>query len=191
MDRRLYIVQQITGTTFSDAAALNATEVAVGIPSGLAKVLEGVTLPYLYVETIDPGVFAESGAGRILQAVFANVTSDTTTTSIAYTTLISQDITISAGSALQIFVSSGISNSLNSGITHVRITVDGTIRGTFSVKSNGAGVIGSGTFIDKITGLSAGSRTVLIEWKVNAGTGQVRPIAAPGEYFNLLIQEIS
>jgi hypothetical protein len=134
------------------------------------------------------------------QSVFLEKTVDVTTTSTGATwsSLLSQAITLAGSTTLIIHFTAGCSNNTNNDGVFFRIKVDGTVKrgvayqpaagGSASTANNA----GSVAMVLRVTGLAAGARTVLVEWQVDAGTGQIRPVAAPnGEHASLLLEEVS
>jgi hypothetical protein len=43
----------------------------------------------------------------------------------------------------------------------------------------------------KVSGLGAGAHTIVLQWRVGSGTGQVRPSVSEDENASLLVQEVS
>lgn len=130
--------------------------------------------------------------GTFLQSVFAQITVDTTTASVAFVTLLSQAITIQAGSVLLIHVSAGTSNSANTNTNFFRIQVDGATQRGVAVSLDAANTPGSVALVLRVTGLAAGSRTVVLQWRVGAGTGRIGAVAAPdAEHASLLLEEVT
>jgi hypothetical protein len=84
------------------------------------------------------------------------------------------------------------SNVQNNRQLDFRLSVAGVVaRAAGTVNAGGAGNPVGATLIFQSGALTAGSNTVLIEWRVSAGTGQIRPVAAVNsEYASLLIMEV-
>ena len=126
------------------------------------------------------------------QSIFAEKAADATTTSTTFVTLLSQAITLAGSTSLLIHFSAGVSNTTNAAITSFRVTVDGVAKRGTSFKAPSASGAGGVAIILKVDGLSAGAHTVLVEWKVSGGTGQVRPVAAvDAEHASLLLEEVA
>ena len=130
----------------------------------------------------------------VIQTQFTEISSDTTTTSTTFTDLMSLNISTTGASYLLVdFSASHSVTSANSGATY-QLQVDGTpIRGCASGAGTGAqnspGFCAG--FVYKSGILSSGSHTVLIRWRVNAGTGQIRPATQDDEHASLLVAEIT
>jgi len=126
------------------------------------------------------------------QSVFLEKTTDATTTSTSFVTLLSQAITLAGSTNLLIRFSAGVSNTGNNAQTFFRITVDGVVKRGVSVVASSVGAVESAAMVLKVTGLSAAAHTVLVEWRVGGSTGQVRPVAAPdSEHASLLLEEVA
>ena len=137
-------------------------------------------------------VFAPNNYAQTTSSVLAV---NTTTTSTTFVNLISIVVSTSGGS-LNVFGSISSSNTGNGAENFFRITVDGTSIGASSSKGDlgtASGTIVAGNNIITNTGvLSAGSHTVVLQWRVSGGTGQIRPVAAVDqEYASLMLQEVN
>jgi hypothetical protein len=109
-----------------------------------------------------------------------------------WATLLTTSVTIVAGNILLINFSAGASNGTNNREVHFRLIVDGVTRRGVGMTVSPANSPASVSMVARITGLAAGPRTVTIEWQVDAGTGQVRPVLAPDtEHATLLIQRVT
>jgi hypothetical protein len=86
-------------------------------------------------------------------------------------------------------------NSLTSGNrqTFYKLLVDGVAQdGTSTFTTFSAPVSRTGAIVRKVTGLAAGAHTVKVQWKVDSGTTQIRPVTAPNsESAGLLVNEVS
>jgi hypothetical protein len=130
--------------------------------------------------------------GMYLQTVFAQITVDTTTASAVSVTLLSQAITIQAGSNIIIRLTLGASNSNSNQSLFFRVQVDGVTQRGVGITSSGANSPSSGALTLLVTGLAAGARTVTVQWRVSANTGQIRPVTVPdAEAATLMIQEVT
>jgi hypothetical protein len=127
------------------------------------------------------------------QSVFGEVSVDTTTTSTTFVDLITQNITISTNGIVLVWFSCGASNSGNNNQVIFQVTIDGVAkRGAATVAASGATDTGSAAIVLRVTGLTAGTRTVKIQWRVSAGTGRVRPATSPDtEHASLLLAEVT
>jgi hypothetical protein len=130
--------------------------------------------------------------GGLRQTAMTEITVDTTTASVAFVTLISTNITITAGGVLLVNFSAGTSNTNNNVTNYFRLVVNGVNRRSGAYTSSGAGNPGEVTLLGRFTGLPAGVIPVVIQWRVGAGTAQVRPVAAPdAEHAVLVLTETS
>ena len=130
------------------------------------------------------------------QTQFAEVSSAANTTSTTFVDLFSLSITINQGSYLIIsFTSSGYPTAGSpNGLTY-QLVLDGTpIRGCSAGAGSGAqnaiGLYGKLTW--KSSSLSAGSHTVLIQWRGDSGSGNIRiDPSNDDEFAFLVVQEVS
>jgi hypothetical protein len=107
-------------------------------------------------------------------------------------TLLSTSITITAGSTVVIWVGAGISNTNMNNNMSVRLSVDGVVRRAFQVRSQSANVAAGGSIGYVVTGLAAGARTILLEWKTAGNTAQCRPTTnTDGEFCTIIAQEVT
>ncbi len=128
--------------------------------------------------------------GPVLQTVFAEISTDITTTSATFVTLISQSVTTTGGNLIIHFTASPSNTNANTNVTF-RVSVDSVSKRATQTRILSANIASSATIVTKVTGLSAAAHTVLIEWKVSANTGQIRPVAAVDiEHASLLITEV-
>jgi len=131
------------------------------------------------------------GANSILQTLFARIVADTTTTSTGFVTLLSLAVTTLPNTKLVIRGAAHCSNTAVNNQLWFRITVDGVVRNSGGVRYPGLPAVGA--VVEHVeTGLAAGAHTILLEWRVNAGTGRVRPVTVPdNESASLLVQEVT
>ncbi len=130
--------------------------------------------------------------GPFLQSVFAEIAADTTTTSAAFVTLLSQAITIQAGSILLIHFTVSNSHSTNNQTGYFRIQVDGVTVRAAANRNGTSGEPGSCSIVLRRTGLAVGAHTVTVQWRTSGGTIRVRPITAPDqEHASLLLEEVT
>lgn len=127
-----------------------------------------------------------------LQSILAEVGVNTTTTSTTFVTLLSQVITIQAGSILLIHLSASFSHAANNQTGYFRVQVDGvTVRAT-AQRNPTSGEPGSCAIVLRRTGLAAGARTVTVQWRTSGSTLRIRPVAAPdAEHASLLLEEVT
>lgn len=149
---------------------------------------------FIEIATVDGGLSLAGGIlkGSLLQSILTEVTVDTTTTSTTFVTLLSQAITISAGSILIVQFVSSSSNGGALRFEYYRILIDGTPYRGASCKLTNIDATGGASISIRVPGLAAGSRTVIVQWRVSGGTGQIRPVTVPdGESASVLIQEVT
>lgn len=136
-------------------------------------------------------------AGLTLQDVYHNETSDHFENGSSYADLIAaQSITTSAGSYLKIDFRTLFRSNGGNGTARFKIQIDGAdlspvqeFESTYADNNND----GFTSRIIKVTGLSAASHTVSVQWKRLAGSGLTMNASTSPEtyYATLLITEIS
>lgn len=126
----------------------------------------------------------------LLQSVFAEIAANTTTTSTAFVDLISQAITTSPGSALEISISASASNGTTGNDQGFQLVIDGAAVRGFSCRNTGGNTATSGALVYKKTGLAAGAHTVALQWKTSGNTARVDPAGTTVEHASLLIKEV-
>jgi len=134
--------------------------------------------------------------GKVLQVVQDTQVSNVSTTSGSFTPLtsLSQAITIQAGSAVLAFVSMNVSNTANNTHGEAQLRADGTPVGeAFSIMHNSSGSanVSNGAYFYLITGLSAGSRTIDLQWRTSGGSLQLRATSQDDESGVLILVEIA
>jgi len=125
-----------------------------------------------------------------VHATFTEVTVDTTTTSLAFTDLLTLGVNTGASSAL-VLTSFSVSNTLSNKPVFLRVLVDGVVKRAASIISNGSNIASSGAIILK-SSVTAGDHTVKVQWKILAhpGVAQCRPSSQPEtEHVSLLVME--
>lgn len=135
-------------------------------------------------------LFNLSPAQRLVQTAFAEITTDTTTTSTSFVDLLTITLTTATNNLL-IYVSHSFGNTSAFGAqVFVRLLLDGAaIRGAGDQASST--FASSGAIITK-EAVTAGSHTIKVQWRVGSNTGQCRPVAAPdSEHCSLLVIEES
>lgn len=141
--------------------------------------------------TVTDGVatVASNGAGG--QALQAEVTADTTTTSTTFVPLLSQAITIS-GTKILATASVSASASVATRSAQFQLRIDGVVVRSFGVELTQSGVANSGSITRLLSGLTPGTHTVELYWKFTGATGNVRirPVtASTAEQASLVVQE--
>jgi hypothetical protein len=203
-----------TGCTGGTGTLITGARVYAYLTTTIAAGSNGVSLPTGTINVASTTGFPASGALLIvtstgLQKVdytgstattFTGCTGGTGTMStgglVTNVTATAQDIltidvTTVAGSALIIQAQGCSSNATNNAVVLYRIIVDGVVWRGGSTKSNGGSGVTAFALSLKITGLAAGNHRIVIQWRVNSGTGQIRPITAEDENGSLLVQEVS
>jgi len=150
--------------------------------------LANAPLPYLrYNDTTKLWEKSDDGTvvlpmGRVRQHIVADVVANTTTTSTTFVTLLSISITTTAPTcSLWVQAAFACSNATTNTTNYFRITINGTARRGAGERISPANQPRSGAVSFLLTGVAAGTHTVLLEWRVSAGTGSVRPILRPDE----------
>lgn len=130
--------------------------------------------------------------GGLIQTKFVEITTDTTTTSITFVTLLSTTITMSASGILIVRFLSSVSNSNSNNITYARIQVNDTTYRGGAVTAQGNNRSSAICIQQRITGLGAGTHTVTVQWRVSGGTGRVRVATQPdSESASLILEEVT
>lgn len=124
-----------------------------------------------------------------LKGLFAEITASTTTTSASFVDLLTQVITIGAGSDLVVLFSASVNNTTLNTDVDFQITIDAVARRGSRVRITPAGVNQSTAIVFKALGLAAGARTVKIQWRTSGGTARVDPAANIFEHASLLVSE--
>jgi hypothetical protein len=123
--------------------------------------------------------------------VFSEQTTDTTTASTTFVTLLTANITNTVNSNLLIQATVSSANDTINTTNYFRITVDGTpIRG-FSERYSTAGTTKSASLVSKQS-ITAGAHTVLLQWRVSGGTASVAPVTSPdAQHASILLSEVT
>lgn len=144
------------------------------------------TLPFVrYNDTAKLWEKSDNGTavtpiGRVRQHLVSEVTANTTTTSTAFTTLLTVSITTTAPTcSLWVQAAFSTSNTTNNTTNFFRITINGTARRAAAERITPANQPRSGAVSFLLTGVTAGTHTVLLAWRVSGGTGSVQPVAQP------------
>lgn len=123
------------------------------------------------------------------QTVFAEISTNTTTTSTTFTNLLSQAITTQSGFLL-INLTISASNSAANRTVSFQVLVDGVVRRGLSVRVSATGVAESGGLVLRVP-VTAATHTVAVQWSVSSSTGQIRPTTTVTEHCSLLLQEVA
>jgi hypothetical protein len=127
----------------------------------------------------------------LLQSTFTEQATNTTTGSAAFVTLLTQSITISAGSVLLIEVSASISNTNPNINMDIQLNIDAAaVRGA-GLRPSAANQPNVASIVYRKTGLAAGAHTILLQWRTATNTAQCRPVATVNEHASIMIQEVT
>lgn len=127
-----------------------------------------------------------------LQSLFTEVTVNTSTTSTTFVTLLSQAITIQAGSVLVVHFTASSSHAGNNQTALFRVQVDGVTYRAVGERNPTATFPGSCGIVLRIPGLAAGARTVVIQWRTTGSTLRIQPVTVPdAEHASLLLEEVT
>jgi hypothetical protein len=206
-----------TATTFTGCAGGSGTMSTGGLVRAVVRTTvavasNGSVLPQATINVASTSNFPTSGSLNVYTSAgfetvtYTGVTATTFTgcaggtgtlstgdplTSISAQGLLSINLTTAAGAALIVIFMACASNATNNAQAFFRVAVDGKILRGSSIKANG-GSAASGTIVSlKVSGVSVGPHSVVVQWRVGSGTGQVRPVTAEDENASLLVQEVS
>lgn len=130
-------------------------------------------------------------APTLLQTTFTELTLDTPTGSGTFVDLLTQAITIQAGSVLLIHFTASASNTSNATTIDFQITIDAAaVRGT-GMRTVAANIPSGNAIVYRKTGLSAGAHTVKVQWRTGGGQARIRPATTVNEHASLVIQEVT
>lgn len=105
--------------------------------------------------------------------------------------LLTSNITTTAGTRLIITATAAFSFTTNNRIGYFRVLIDGTPGRGFAASCGSSGTQSSVSRTKVVTGLAAGAHTIVLQWRVSAGTAQIRPVSQPdAECVSLVIQEV-
>jgi hypothetical protein len=127
----------------------------------------------------------------LLQTTFTEQVADTTTTSAAFVTLLTQSITIQTGSILLLDVTVSFSDTTANANVDIQLVIDGTAArgaGSRSIAVNTPTCMG---IVYRKTGLAVGAHTILVQWRTSAGTARCRPTTTVNEHASLRVQEVT
>lgn len=129
--------------------------------------------------------------GTLLQTTFAEITANTTTSSLTFVDLLTQSITTTGGDLLIYFTVSASNTTVNRSISF-RITVDAVSKRGTNIFSPSANTAASASIAIKVTGLSASTHTVKVQWLTSANTARIDPAGAPDtEHASLIVNEVT
>ena len=141
------------------------------------------------------GAAAGGGAlpGAVPTVAYAVLSSDVSTSSTSFVSLLSTSITVAGTSdKVDIVASVGWDNQTSGNSPSFQITVDGTDEGQSFSTSNNIGGAGSTFCIAQVTGLAAGSHTVALNWKSSNGNAvRIRPVSTAGAYHAAIVARIA
>lgn len=131
---------------------------------------------------------------RLVQTAFAELTSDTTTTSTSFVDLLTITVTTGANPVILHF---SVSANNNSGFfqhqQYFQLLVDGSATRGCSMRSVNSNHAASGGLVYKTSALTAGSHTFKIQWRTDSGlaTAQIRPASQPNEHASFILEEVT
>jgi hypothetical protein len=127
----------------------------------------------------------------IPQTAYTQITSDTTTGSATYVTLLTMSVTTGANPVIVEFVSAADCSSVGNQTINFRLSIDGSVIRGSAIRTEGSTDTYSTAIIYKSAALTAGSHTFLIEWSVSGGTGRIRPTTVPDDHASLAVHEVT
>lgn len=127
----------------------------------------------------------------LLQTLFVEQSTNITTTSATYTTLLTQAVTIQTGGILLINVTASVSNTNANTNISMQLTIDGVaVRGA-ATRCLSTNTPSSLALVYRRSGLSVGAHTVALQWLTSANTAQIRPATTTNEHASLMIQQVT
>lgn len=176
---------EVTGST-----ALTVHPTAIS-NKALVTALSGMTVLVLeagVLKKVDAADFLGGAQPGLVQTDFKEVTTDVSTNSATFVTLLTSNITTGANDLI-IEVSASLNKS-GGGVpsANLRILIDGVpIRGTgveLTVNANSVS-------LQVKKAMTAAAHTVTLEWKVDTGTAQIQPVSMPdSDHCSMFIQEV-
>lgn len=136
------------------------------------------------------GLFVAPVRPNLLKTVFSEITVDTTTTSMTYVNLLSSTVSVSSKTVL-IHFTAAVSNSNADRNMFYQLLIDGVATRGGACRTGAASNPETWALVYKATDLSVGDHTFLIQWRVSANTGQIRPVTSINEHASLLVQEVA
>ena len=99
---------------------------------------------------------------------------------------------VTTGGNLEIWANASNSLTSPSRTTFFRITLDGVALDGASTFTTFSDVARTAAIVRKVTGVLAGAHTVKVQWRVDSGTSQIRPVSQPdSESAGLLVNEVT
>lgn len=130
--------------------------------------------------------------GKVIQTKTVELGTDETVGVGAFSTLFSTTITVAAGSDLVVVVTTSISNSAANKNIMIRLIIDGTTKGGAQEEQKTANLSASLVVAGRKDGLTAGSKTVALEWETSGGTAQCEPLTRPdSEHATIHMYEVT
>lgn len=131
-------------------------------------------------------------ASSILQIVQKTAATNQSTNSVTPVDLTSVSVTISEGSDLWIiYTMAGSSSVANSGTT-TTLLIDSVTQAGCGSRMGNIGKPRTFMLSKTVSGLSAGSHTIAVQWSVSAGIMSINALTnADNHHFNLLIFELA
>jgi hypothetical protein len=127
----------------------------------------------------------------LLQTTFVEQAADTTTASAAFVTLLTQAITIQAGSIVLIEATISLSNTTANVNMDIQLVIDGTAARGAGSRSIAVNIPTSMGIVYRRTGLAVGAHTILLQWRTSAGTARCRPTTTVNEHASLRLHEVT
>jgi len=109
--------------------------------------------------------WAVSPSGTFVQSTFDEITTDYSSSSATFIDLLTRSITIAASSVLIVTFDASFSASLTNKTVYFRITIDGATYRATACRLQQAGTHASAALTIRVTGLSAGARSVKVQQK--------------------------
>lgn len=202
-----------TGCTGGTGTLQTTARVYLYLTTTIAAGSNGVALPTGTINVASTTGFPASGTLLVTTSLNTRLVSYTGVTGTSFTGCLGGSGTMSTGGlvinvtttaqdllrlsgttnggALVIQAIGCASNATNNSVVFFRIVVDGIVYRGGSTKSNGGSGVTAFALSLKLYNLPAGDHVLQLQWFVNSGTGQVRPITTFDENASLLLQEVS
>lgn len=130
-------------------------------------------------------------APTLLQTTFTELTLDTTTGLGTFGDLLTQVITIQAGSILLIHFTASAGNTSTATTIDFQITIDAVAARGTGMRTVAINVPMGNAIVYRKTGLSAGLHTIKVQWRTGGGSARIRPATTVNEHASLMIQEVT
>lgn len=133
----------------------------------------------------------QSGA-QFFSSAFVEVTADKSISPSSWGTLLSTSLTMNyTGHGILVNFSGCLANTMSNKAVFIRLVIDSSVKRSECFVSNGANYAQPVTYVWKESSLSVGLHTITMEWRVDAGSGQCRPVTYPDqECAMLLVEEV-